>query len=253
MQMPGAIVLAYLAASGLWTASDPFVGKWKLDPARSKTVDQMQIEAAGANTYAFKFEGGPAETVVANGADQPGVFGTTLAATIQDAHNWTIVRKQAGQVVITAHWKLAEDGKTLRDSFNGVPPFGSGSTETYVYRRTAGKTGVPGVWESTDPKPTAYEMEIRPNGAQGLSFLIPAAKAVKNVTFDGQDHPAGSAADVTASGRRIDDRALEITDKAQGKLTDARSYKLSPDGKTLTLTLHLPGQSSPNVLVFERE
>ena len=32
---------AWLTTGTLWAASDPFVGKWKLDPSQSKESDQM--------------------------------------------------------------------------------------------------------------------------------------------------------------------------------------------------------------------
>jgi hypothetical protein len=254
MQISGFVALA-LATTSLWTVNDPFVGKWKVNPARSRIIDRMQIDAAGPNTYAFRFEGSPAETVITDGNDQPSASGTTLAVTITDARHWKVVRKQAGQVIITANWTLSQDGATLRDSFNGAPPFGSGSTETYTYRRTSGTAGVTGAWESTDPKAPALEIEIRPNGTRALSFITPvaAAQAVKTVIFDGQDHQAGAARELTASGHRTSVRTLDVTDKAQGQIVDTRLYKLSVDGKSLTLTIHVVGQKAPNVLLFERE
>ena len=44
-----------------------------------------------------------------------------------------------------------------------------------------------------------------------------------------------------------------MTDKLKGALYDTRTYRLSGDGKTLTLTMHINGQTAPNVLVFERD
>ena len=43
---------AWLTTGTLWAASDPFIGKWKLDPSQSKETDQMKIEAAGPNQLA---------------------------------------------------------------------------------------------------------------------------------------------------------------------------------------------------------
>jgi hypothetical protein len=56
-----------------------------------------------------------------------------------------------------------------------------------------------------------------------------------------------------ASGRRVNERTLEVTDKIEGKVTDIRQIELSPDLKTLTMTVHPVGQSKPNTLVFDRE
>jgi hypothetical protein len=42
------LLVACLGTGMLW-ASEPFVGKWKLNPSKSKLTDMMQVEAAGAN------------------------------------------------------------------------------------------------------------------------------------------------------------------------------------------------------------
>ena len=98
MQMVSLMAIA--ALSGLWTASDPFVGKWKLDVSRSTIVDQVVVEAAGPNKYTFRFEGGPAETIVADGTDQPGLTGTTLSVKAADSRSLKVVRKKGGRVVV---------------------------------------------------------------------------------------------------------------------------------------------------------
>jgi hypothetical protein len=36
-------------------ANDPFVGKWKVNPSKSKLNDEMKVEVTGANRYAFTF------------------------------------------------------------------------------------------------------------------------------------------------------------------------------------------------------
>jgi hypothetical protein len=73
------LLIACLATSALWAANDPFVGKWKLNPSKSVLTDQMKVASAGPNRYAFDFGGGDAETILVDGTDQPGLFGTTLA------------------------------------------------------------------------------------------------------------------------------------------------------------------------------
>ncbi len=256
MLTPGIVAIA-LGASALWTANDPFVGKWKLDISRCKYVDQFEVEAAGPNRYAFTFEHAPTETIIADGTDQPGVFGTTLSATIEDAHTWHILRKQAGHVIVSAIWKLSDDGRTLHDDFTGTQSDGSTSTDHLLYRRTSGKAGAIGVWESTDVKLTpaqAYELQIQPFGDHGLSFATSVAgAAAKNATFDGQDHPVAGVEGATTSGRRAGPLNLTLTNKARGALVDRREYSVSRDGKTLTMTVHPTHQAMPSVFVFERE
>jgi hypothetical protein len=253
MQLAGSLATACLAISGLWTAHDPFVGKWKLDLSRSVIVDRMVVEAAGPNRYAFRFEGAPAETIVADGTDQPGLPGTTLAVKAEDTRTLKVVRKQAGRVVVSAAWKVSQDGRTLHDDFTEMQPDGSSSTTHYVYRRMSGASGFVGAWESTtQPAGLKFELQIQPYGGEGLSFVRPGG--VKSVTFDGQDHAVtGPAQGLTASGRRQGERAMEITDKIAGKGLDTQAFELSRDGNILTMRVHRAGQASPDLIVFQRE
>ena len=76
-----------LVTGTAWAANDPFVGKWKLNPSRSKLTDQMKIEVAGANKYALDLGGGAIQTIVADGTYQPGLDGTTLSVTVEGPVN----------------------------------------------------------------------------------------------------------------------------------------------------------------------
>lgn len=240
-----------IAATGLWTAHDPFVGKWKLDVPRSTIVDQMAVEAAGPNKYTFRFEGGPPETILADGTDQPGLPGTTLSVKADDSRTLKVVRKQKGRIVISAIWKVSQDGRILHDAFTGMQSDGSTITVNYVYKRMSGTSGFAGNWESTtQPVGLKFELQIQPYGGEGLSFVRQGS--VKSITFDGKDHAvAGDGA--TASGQRQSERALAFTDKNKGNVVDTQAFTLSPDNKTLTINVHRSGQATPNVFVFARE
>jgi hypothetical protein len=248
--------VAYLAASAFWTQQDPFVGKWTLDVSRSTIVDRMEVRSVGPNRYAFNFEGAPTETVLADGTDQPGLPGTTLSVRSEDARSLKVVRKQDGHVIVSADWKLARDGRTLRDDFANAQPDGSTVVIHYLYRRapgTAGASGFAGAWESTTkPLGVKLELAIAPYAGQGLTFTSPGS--VKSVTFDGRDHALpGASEGQTAAGHRRGPRTLDYTEGDHGKVQHTRQFALSPDGRTLTETLRTPGEKTPNVLVFARE
>ena len=251
MQIFGLVAIASLAASSFWTANDPFVGKWRLDISRSTIVDDMRVAALGANKYAFNFEGAATETVVADGTDQPGLPGTTLAIKVEDPHSLTVVRKQEGRTIVSAHWKLSQDGRTLHDAFTGMQPDGSMLTVNQVFKRMSGTAGFAGTWESTTP-PAGLKLElgIQPYANKGLTFVNPGSS--KNVVFDGREH-AGDKKGLTVSARRSGARAMQYTTKNQGKVERAQRFELSSDGRTMTETVHLAGQTTPDVLVFERE
>jgi hypothetical protein len=242
----------------VWAADNPFVGKWKVNPSKSKLNDEMKVEAAGANRYAITFAPGLVDTIVADGSEQPALSGTTLSVTVKGSHNWVVIRKMKGRTLLTAYWTLSEDGKTLNDAYTEYAPDGSPSSIPYVYERTAGSSGFPGTWDSESEKVKAgIELQIQPYEEDGLSFNGPDAEMTKKLKFDGNDYPnldpngdTGSA----SSGRRVNERSLEITDKFKGKITGTRQIELSADLKTMTMTVHLVGQNRPkSTLVFGRE
>jgi hypothetical protein len=250
------LLVVSLFTGTLWAATDPFAGTWKLNPAKSKLTDQMKVEEAGPNKYTFIFSGDNAETIVADGTDQPGIFGTTFAVTVLSAHQWKVVRKTGGHLTISAIWDLSSDGNTLTDNYTGYRADGSTSNLHYVYTRAAGASGFAGTWESTEEQVNSvYEIQVQTYDESGLSFINPAQKMTKSIKFDGKDYaaqgpdlPAGYA----ISGRRLSDSAVELTDKINGKVLDTQQVEVSPDGKTLTFTTHIPGQAKPNIAVFNR-
>ena len=65
------LLVVCLATSTLWAANEPFVGKWKVNASKSKLTDEMKVEVVGENKYAFTFDPGAVDTIVADGTDQP--------------------------------------------------------------------------------------------------------------------------------------------------------------------------------------
>ena len=252
-------------------ADDPFVGKWKVNPSKSKLIDEMKVEAAGENRYTFTFGPGQVDTVVADGSDQPALSGTTLSITVKGPNRWEIIRKMKGRILLTAYWTLSGDGKTLNDAFTQYLPDGltlfseplpNGSTLPFcpaVYERTSGDSGFPGTWDSESAKvKTGMELQVQPYEGDGLSFKRSDEEMAKRIKLDGNDYPEldakGRDKGSVYSGRRVNERSLEITYKLKGKITGTSQIELSPDLKTLTMTERPVGQSRPkSILVFDRE
>jgi hypothetical protein len=261
------LLVASLVTGTVWAAAndpnDPFVGKWKVNPSQSKLNDEMKVEVAGANKYTLTFAPGFVDTIVADGSDQPALQGTTLSVAVKGPNSWVVIRKLKGRTLLTAYWTLSEDGKTLNDAYTEYPPDGSPSTIPYVYERTAGSSGFPGTgfsgtWDSDSEKVKAgIELQIEPYESDGLSFNSPGAEMSKKLKFDGNDYPdvdGNNDTSSASSGRRVNQRTLEITTKFKGKITATRQIELSSDLKTLTLTTRLEGQSRPkSIFVFDRE
>jgi hypothetical protein len=251
------LVVACLVTSVLWAGDDPVIGEWKLNPAKTKIIDQMKVERVVGNKYAFGFGGGTAETIAPDGTDQPGLDGTTLSVTIEVPDSWKVVRKKEGRILLTAYWKLSSDGKMLTDDYTEFGPNGSSTNVKYVYNRAAGASGFEGTWESTSATlNSVYVIKVQPYEGDGISFIDSSEGVTQNVKFDGRDYPnVGPSArpGSTSSARRMRERTVELTDKIGGKVVDTREISVSEDGKTLTMTIHGAGRTAPNILVFERQ
>jgi hypothetical protein len=246
------ILPAVCLATGIaWAAESPFIGEWKLDSSKSRTPDEMKVQNKGGNKYEFDFGGG-AETIVADGSDQPGRGGTMLSVKAESADTWIVERKKDGRLMLRATWKLAKDGSTLTDYYR---EFESGSTLSldYVYERHGGGSGFAADWQSikeTRNSPPLL-MQVKEFEGDGLSFVTPLEQEAKNMKFDGKEYPSGR--DGTSSMRRLDEGNLAITDKYHDKVTATEDVGISADRKILTITVPITGRDKPNVMVFERQ
>ncbi|HET9407519.1 MAG TPA: hypothetical protein VFO39_09800 [Candidatus Sulfotelmatobacter sp.] len=240
---------------GLHAADNPFVGDWKLNPAKSKLTDEMKVTSVEKNKYAFDFGGGKPETIVVDGTDQPGGFGTTLSVSREGPNSWKVIRKKDGHVLVRANWTLSQDQNTLKDEFTLIRANGSPSTVNYIYTRRHTGSGFAGDWVSTSETVTSvFVLKIRPYEADGLSIIDPSGLVTKNVNFDGKDYPTKSPiAGSTSSARRLNELTLEITDNVNGKASRTDEIQLSSDRKTLTRTFRVEGNSEPTIMVFERQ
>ena len=239
----GLAFLAWLAISASAAASDPFVGVWKLNLARSRLTDKMKVENAGGDKYTFDFGGGP-ETIVVDGTDQPtALYGGGTLAVGREGDTWKVVRKSSGHTVIPAIWSLSADGDTLTDRYTGFDAAGSPYNLLYTYRRMAGGTGFAGTWMSTSEKAVDFVpgIQLRPFQEGGLSIIDASSQLMGNMDF---------AAPLV---RRLDAHTVEfLRKKANGELSDFLRLELSPDLKSLTITPHSVAGVEQHVFAFDR-
>jgi hypothetical protein len=252
------LLIACLFAGALSAASDPFVGKWKVNPGKSKLTDEMKVEDAGANKYVITFQPGAVDTIVADGTEQPALSGSTLSITAKGPNNWIVVRKKDGRMLLSADWTLSADGKTLTDEFTGYESNGTKSTTHFVYARTAGSSGFAGTWDSDNARPDpSMEVRIQSYETDGLSIDGPEGQITRSLKFDGKDYPSSGAdapPGLVAAGHRANERSVEFADKYKGRILQTQQIELSPDLKTLTLSIILTGENKPrNIYVFDRD
>jgi hypothetical protein len=245
-----------LATSMASWAQSPFIGQWRFDSARSRTPDEMKVQSQGGNKYTFDFGGG-AETIVADGTDQPGLEGTLLSAKQEAPDTWIVERKKDGRLMLRATWKLSGDGRTLTDYYREFESDGSTLSLDYVYQRTGGGSGFAADWQSVkETRNTPLSLEVKAYEGDGLSFITSSQRRTQNVRFDGKDYPvdgSNAAQGAAISARRVDEHNLVITHRFNEKVTVTEDVGLSADLKTLTITLHFASRGKPDVMVYERQ
>lgn len=251
-----ALALTCLIAGTLWAGDDPFCGKWKLNQQKSKiSGEQMKIEDLGDNKYKFTF-GEISNTIVADGTDQPLHFGSTMSLKSEGPNAWRMIIKKDGRVTESMTHTLSSDGNTQTIKGTNMKPDGTTSDFEVVEKRVGSGSGLGGTWESTTVNFTSPdEWVIEPYGTNGLTFNTPAYKDTLSMNFDGKDYAEKGpnvAAGSTSSGKRVDANTLEVTNKIKGQVMDHTRYEVSPDGKTLTLTIHETGQTNALTIVYDK-
>ena len=165
------LLVTCLVIGNSWAADDPFVGKWKVNPSKSKLTDEMKVGVVGENKYAFTFGPGAVDTIVADGTDQPAMQGTTLSVTVEGPNNWKVVRKKESRTTIMANWTLSADGKTLDDDLTAYQPDGSPTKVHFTYQRSAAGSGFPGTWDSASAEVDS-SIELRSSHTRVTAFHL---------------------------------------------------------------------------------
>jgi len=248
------LCLMVVALSSSLYAENPFAGKWKIDEAKSHftgTIDS--VKAAGPNTWTFQY-GAFSWTLKGDGTDQPTPFGTTALKVVSPT-TWQLTSKTNGRPTGTETWELAPDGKSMTRTFTGKQENGAPFKGVAVMKRIAGKQGFKGTWESTEVKMTFTEVDIAPNGDDGVTVSLPEDGTHYSLKFDGKDYPEEGPripAGVTVSGKLTGPRKATVTTKFNGKVFDHEEWEVSPDGKTFTYTERDEGAPKAVVVVLNR-
>lgn len=109
------------------------------------------------------------------------------------------------------------------------------------------------------PDERSMVFEIVPNGFKNTMKSTGAFGNTDDVVFtakyDGKDYPASPLTPLdTVSLKRIDANTVERIGKAGGKEVETTMYKVSPDGKVLTMTVKGESHGAPysSVQVYNR-
>jgi hypothetical protein len=132
----------FAIATTLSAADDPFVGRWKMNPEKSKYTQgappkeqiatitvadgQMQVKVNAITSddrktvvyYTIPYDGGPGKMFETSPA-YDGISGTKTSA-----YEREIIRWKDGKAVFTAHSVISPDGNTMSTVSKGISPVG---------------------------------------------------------------------------------------------------------------------------------
>jgi hypothetical protein len=257
MQIRYLIASALVAFSGnILGADEPFAGTWKLNTEHSQVNAFLEkIEDLGENKYRFTI-GDSVEEIVLDGQEHPTSYGT-WALKQEGPNKWTSVDKVNGKIYSTAVWTVSDDEKIFTSVTETPQADGSTARSEFKAKRLTGESGLVGSWGRMETKRRApADWVIQPYEKDGLSFTSQSSKEHFSVKFDGKDYPdegpsvpAGS----TVSGRRLDERTIELYGTTKGTLTYSEHLQVSDDRKTMGVIVSLTGATASETDVFDRQ
>lgn len=253
MRLQGYLILFTLGVA--MAADSPFIGKWKLNPAKSQFAGttmtyemlpsgEMQMTAEG-QSYKFRIDG----------QEYPAMWGSTAAWKQTGPDCWETTIKMGG-MMDTSSTTISADGKIMTVISKGTKPNGEKFEMDSTFARVSGGPGLTGKWRSTKVQVSAEIWEITANGDDGLTMKIVDYDAVCSVKFDGTEHPCTGPTmpkSLTMTARKIGARSLEFTEKMEGKVVFSDRFTVSSDGRTMTDEATPAGSNEKIKIIYDKQ
>jgi hypothetical protein len=248
------LVLVCSIVAGAMAADLPYVGKWKLNLAKSDfgetTVTFENLPGGEWRTTAF----GVTYKFKMDGKDYPDGMGGTASWKALDANTWQLVAKANSKVTETDTFKLSADGKTLTDTAKQMKVDGGSMESTVVYERVSGGPSLAGKWKTQKVSGASGMIEMIASGAGGLVFKDPELGMTCDAILDGKDYPCtgpmlppGFTVAMKSAAR-----SLDLTVKKDGKPFFKSTYTVSADGTSMT-EIGMPASGGEKFkMVFDR-
>jgi hypothetical protein len=233
----------------------PYIGKWKLNPAKSDFTGTT-ITYAQRGTEIEYTEQGQSYKFQIDGKDYATPFGYTAAWKKQGDNSWEMVAKLTGKPIETDTIKLSADGKTLTVVSKGTRPDGEPWEDSTTYQRVSGAKGLDGKWKATQVKIGSLKLIEFAAYGDGLTWRIADYGVTCTAKFDGKDYPAtGPTAPhgFTVAISKTSPGSFDLTEKIEGKAVYKATYSVSVDGKTLTEVGSSTAVDEKTTSVYDRQ
>jgi hypothetical protein len=223
-----------------------------------KTTIKYAIKDLGGNRYALTGSTGTTVEIKADGIPIETPSGDTVAFKKLDDHNWQMARDDGQKMERTYNISADDKTLTLHDVFTGNP--GENYETITKYARLSPGNNIFGEWQSVSMVEKAFDdglkLVITPFETDGLSFSLPAQKHLNEMKFDAKryvDSGAGDTKRHSSSGKRVNDRVLEIDGQLDGKTEVSQELTVSDNGKTLTIVSRVPNSSAVFTMVWDKQ
>jgi len=250
LRLAGAVVLAATVSAA--TADPAYVGKWKLNTAKSDfgqlTATYEAVPGGGFKatmdglSYTFKIDGQPVATP----------WGTMQSWKAVNATTWEATATANGKPFSTDTVKLAADGKTM--TIDSKTATGAVSSSTWT--RTAGGPGLAGTWKAAKMATGAGIVEISAKGTDGIVLKLADMGATCDGKLDGKPNPATGAAfptGWTCTFTKAGANGFAVAFNKDGKAMYASTFTASADGKTLTENAGAVNSKEKTRSVYDRQ
>jgi hypothetical protein len=246
--------LIMLAVVGLVAAEPAYVGKWKLNAARSQlSGDTVTIVSNADGTMTFDGQGFKYSFKV-DGKEYPAPDGAMVSWAQPEPDAWDATVKAGGNIVV--RYRVVVMGETMKLAGKLTKPDGSTRDFSVAYKRTTGGPGLLGKWISTEVTTPGLSMLEVAAAAPGGVTITDDTGTVFSGQFDGTVAPAlgrlkGST--YATAFRKTGADGFEMKTSVAGQAMYTEVYSVSADGKTLTIDgtpVHAPTEKYK--MVFDR-
>ena len=235
LRIAGIVVLASSAIAA--TADPAYVGKWKLNTAKSDFGQLTAKYEAAPGGFKATMDG-VSYTFTTDGKEVATPWGTMQSVKAINATTWESTAKVNGKLFSTDTIKLSPDNKTMTVESKMAQPTGGTSTNTMTFMRTAGTTGLVGTWKAAKMSSnSAGLLEIAVKGTDGIVLKFLDQNATCDGKFDGKPHPATGPifpAGWTCTFSKNTANGFSAAFNKDGKPMYSSNFTVSADGKTLT-------------------
>ena len=240
MKLYSLLLAVLFAAPASAAASDPFVGTWVYNAEKSpKPTITYGIKDLGGERYALTGSSGETTEIKADGVSIKSPSGATVSFRKLDDHTWQMDRTDLRTMKRTYTVSADDRTLTLVDVFTAP----SNGKETTTYARISRGRSIFGEWRSVSMEAKsdgpAETLTIESYAGDGLSLMSGSSKHRTDMKFDGKQYfekaPDGSTGEDSSSGKRLGDKVIQMESESSGKPESHDEFRVSDDGKTLTI------------------